>query len=109
MEVWTTPTNSLQNRRPLQVQLKTQAGDSRTLEILSSTYRGGENGDRQWCEGVLDQIRVTKTELHFTGGVQKLTVGAMEAGMVLERILVYPMERKLPSSYLGPLESFHTK
>ncbi len=109
VEVWTTPTNSLQNRRPLQVQLKTQAGDSRTLEILSSTYRGGENGDRQWCEGVLDQIRVTKTELHFTGGVQKLTVGAMEAGMVLERILVYPMERKLPSSYLGPLESFHTK
>lgn len=109
VEVWTTPTNSLQNRRPLQVQLKTQAGDSRTLEILSSTYRGGENGDRQWCEGVLDQIRVTKTELHFTGGVQKLTVGAMEAGMVLERILVYPMESKLPSSYLGPLESFHTK
>lgn len=109
VEVWTTPTNSLQNKRPLQVQLKAQAGEYRTLEILSSDYRGGENSDRQWCEGVLNQIRVTKTELHFTGGLQKLTVGAMEAGLVLERILIYPVDRKLPSSYLGPVESFYQK
>lgn len=109
VEVWTTPTNSLQNKRPLQVQLKAQAGEYKTLEILSAAYRGGENSDRQWCEGVLNQIRVTKTELHFTGGVRKLTVGAMEAGLVLERILIYPADRKLPDSYLGPAESFYKK
>lgn len=109
VEVWTAPTNSLQNKRPLQVQLKAQAGEYKTLEILSPAYRGGENSDRQWCEGVLNQIRVTKTELHFTGGVRKLTVGAMEAGLVLERILIYPADRKLPDSYLGPAESFYKK
>ncbi len=107
VEMWTAPTNSLQNKRPLQVQLKTQNGESKTLEILSEAYRGGENSDGQWCAGVLNQIRVTETELHFADGVQKLTVGAMEAGLVLERILIYPVDRKLPSSYLGPAESFY--
>lgn len=109
VEVWTTPTNSLHSRRPLQVQLTAGTGERKILQILDEAYRGGENSDGQWCQGVLNQIRVTGTELHFEGGVQKLTVGAMEAGLVLERILIYPEGRKLPSSYLGPKESFYKK
>lgn len=106
VEVWTTPTNSLQSRRPLQAEISAGT-ETKTLEILSANYRGGENSDWQWCQGALEQIRKTVTEFHFTEGVQELTIKAMEAGMVLERILIYPKEMKLKDSYLGPLESFY--
>lgn len=108
VEVWTTPTNSLQSRRPLQAEISAGT-ETKTLEILSANYRGGENSDWQWCQGALEQIRKTATEFHFTEGVQELTIKAMEAGMVLERILIYPKEMKLKDSYLGPLESFYKK
>ena len=107
VELWTTPTNSLQSRRPLQVEVMAGDGQCKTLEILSASYRGGENSDWQWCRGVLEQIRKTATEFYFAEGVQELTIRAMEAGMVLERILIYPKEMKLKESYLGPLESFY--
>ncbi len=108
VELWTTPTNSLVNRRPLQVQLETK-GQSKIVEILDASYRGGENSDWKWCMGVLNQIRVTAEEMHFEEGVNQLTVGAMEAGMVLERVLVYPVGEKPKDSYLGPVESYYTK
>ena len=109
VELWTTPTNSLKSRRPLQVEVTTGDGQCKVLEILSANYRGGENSDGQWCQGVMEQIRKTATELHFTEGIQNLSIGAMEAGMVLERILIYPKDMRLKDSYLGPKESFYVK
>lgn len=110
VEVWSTPTNSLQNMRPLQMQISTEYHNQKhVVEILDKNYRGGENSDAKWCEGVLNQIRISKTQLAFEQGVQKLTIGAMEAGLVLERIIIYPAHARLKESYLGPKESFYHK
>lgn len=38
-------------------------------------------------------------------GVQELTLGALEAGVVLERILIHKPTLTLPDSYMGPKES----
>ncbi len=109
VELWVSPTNSLQNKRPLRVELSTSQGDKHLVQILSESYRGGENSDEEWCEGVLNQIRVAKAKLSFKEGLQELTVAALEAGLVLERVLIYPMDRQLKQSYLGPWESYYKK
>ena len=103
-ELWSSPTNSLQNKRPLRVHLT--AKESKVIEILDADYRGGENSDPVWCEGVLNQIRKTKTECFFEAGVNKLKIGALEAGFVLERIIIYQEQNQPKESYLGPEESF---
>ena len=54
----------------------------------------------------MNQIHVIGSDMNFEEGPQKLTIGALEAGVVLERILIYPSGKKLKASYLGPKESY---
>jgi hypothetical protein len=104
VEVWTTPTNSVQNKRPLRFMLNGEA-----LTCVPADFRAGSPGDPRWCQGVLDNIRVTKTKLLLESGVQKITIGALEAGLILEKILIYKKNSEPKASYLGPPESFYIK
>ncbi|MDR2559224.1 MAG: glycosyl hydrolase 115 family protein [Oscillospiraceae bacterium] len=104
VEIWTTPTNSLQNKRPLRFML-----NGNVLTSVPADFRAGSPGDPRWCRGVLDNIRVTKTELPFEAGVQTITIGALEAGLILEKLLVYGKNSEPKKSYLGPPESFYVK
>jgi hypothetical protein len=58
---------------------------------------------------VLDNIRVSKASLKLEKGVKEITISAIEAGLVLERILIYAKNKPPLSSYLGPPESFYTR
>ena len=105
IEGWSAPVNSVQDKRPLR--LAVEAGGVRqTAEVIPADFRAGDPGDKRWCQGVLDQVRVTKVLAALPAGLQTLTLCALEAGLVAERILVYPADKKLPQSYLGPQESF---
>jgi len=101
IEVWTTPTNSVQNKRPLRFMLNNTA-----ITAIPADFRAGSPGDKRWCQGVLDNIRVSKARLTLKKGVNEITIGALEAGLVLEKLLIYT--KAPPQSYLGPPESFHT-
>ncbi|MCL2018902.1 MAG: glycosyl hydrolase 115 family protein [Oscillospiraceae bacterium] len=101
VEVWTTPTNSVQNKRPLRFML-----GEKVMTAVPADFRAGSPGDRRWCIGVLDNIRVTKTELNFEAGVNELKIAPLEAGLILERIVIYKKGDQPYKSYLGPEESF---
>jgi hypothetical protein len=103
-EIWLTPTNSVQNKRPLRFALESQAGQQ-IITAVSADFNAIHT-DRKWCEGVLDQIRVCKASLAFEKGVREISIGALEAGLVLERVLIYKEGKEPLESYLGPPESF---
>jgi len=109
MELWTSPVNAPVNKRPLRVKLNTGNGEGKMMEILTSSYKGGEFSDAKWTIGVMNQIYKTTETFNFREGVQTLTLGALEAGMVVEKIVIYPVEKTLKASYLGPYDSFVTK
>jgi len=44
--------------------------------------------------------------LTFEKGVREIAIGALEAGLVLEKVLVYQNGREPLESYLGPPMSF---
>jgi hypothetical protein len=104
-EIWLTPTNSVQNKRPLRFALESQNGQQ-IITAVSADFNAGSHSDRKWCEGVLDQIRVCKASLAFEKGVREISIGAMEAALVLERVLIYKEGNAPLASYLGPSESF---
>ena len=105
-EIWLTPTNSVQNKRPLRFALGSR--EQQIITAVPADFNAGSPSDKRWCEGVLDQIRVCKASLTFDKGVREISIGALEAGLVLERVLIY-IEGKEPfESYLGPPESFFT-
>jgi hypothetical protein len=105
VELWTSPVNSVVNNRALRVHLE-NGTQTKNMNILNPSYRGGDYNDPKWSAAVMNQIHVVGTEMNFEEGVQTLSIGALEAGMVLERIVIYPAGKKLKASYLGPEESY---
>ena len=104
-EIWMTPANSVKNKRPLRFLLTDPRGTEQVITAIPADFMAGSFLDNRWREGVLDQIRICKVPLTLEKGIQEITIGALEAGLVLERVLIYrdaPLE-----SYLGPPESFY--
>lgn len=106
IEVWAAPTNSVKNKRPLRFMLTEQCGKTQILTLVTGDFMAGDNRERAWCDGVLKNIRVVKASAVFEKGVGEITIGALEAGFVLERILIYRNGNEPKVSYLGPEESF---
>jgi hypothetical protein len=107
VEAWTTPVNSVVNKRPLRCLLESSHGEKQTVVTVPGDFHAGSPSDARWCQGVLDNIRVTKAVFKFEKGVQEITIGALEAGLVLERIVIYMKNNPPLVSYLGPPESFY--
>ena len=101
VDIVTSPFNSVVNRRSVNLMVQ-----GRKVELLPADFKGGDYNDERWCAGVLNQERRCSVTLPFEKGVQELTLGALEAGVVLERILIHKPETVLPDSYLGPEESY---
>lgn len=100
VDIITSPFNSVENHRSVNLMVQ-----GRKLELLPADFGAGECDDARWCAGVLDQERRCSVILPFEKGVQELTLGALEPGVVLERILIHKPELILPDAYLGPEES----
>jgi hypothetical protein len=77
------------------------------ITAVPAGFMAGSFSDKRWSCGVLDQIRVCKASLTFEKGVREITIGALEAALVLERVLIYRDGRPPLESYLGPPESFY--
>ena len=109
VELLTAPTNSPVQGKAVRLRVSVDDTGTETAELVSGDFRAGDHRDEDWCRGVLDQIRIAAVPFELASGIHRLTVGAMEAGVVLERIRIYPADRKLPESYLGPEETFYSR
>ena len=109
MEILAAPTNPAFNRQSLRIRVAAE-GEERSLTFVGADFKAGDTRDSSWCRGVLDQIHSVETVMHFEKGVRELTLGALEAGVVPERIRIIPAAggngcRGIRTSYLGPEES----
>jgi hypothetical protein len=103
IEVWTVPTNSVQKNRPLRFLLESQV-----VTTVPADFQAGNPYDARWSMGVLSNIRINSISMTLEKGVREISISALEAGLVIERILVYKKDANFFSSYLGPPESFFT-
>jgi hypothetical protein len=107
VEIWTTPTNPVEFKRPLTFMLSGKK-DRKIITAVDSDFVAGSPADKKWCQGVLDNIRICEASLTFDKGINEITIGAIDPALILERILIYKKGSTPPPSYLGPPESFHT-
>lgn len=105
VEILTAPVNAAACNHSVHLMLDNHNGERVPLEVIPPDFRGGDSSDTRWAAGVLDQIRTSSVVLSFNKGVQELSVGAMEAGVVLERIRIFHANSKIEDAYLGPEES----
>ena len=79
------------------------------VDSVPEDYVGGVPENEAWSKGVLNQIHITSVKISLNQGVNEIELYAMDAGFVLEELFIYRMDIKVPESYLGPCESWHTR
>ena len=104
LNLYTSPANPLIYGGKLSVEVSVYEGAGKLVEFTKAGYKGGEPGCIPWEQAVLNQEHVGSTEISLKKGLNKITVFAREAGMVLERLVVYPKDIERAVSYLGEKE-----
>ncbi len=108
-ELVAAPTNSVVNKQSVNVLLQVNETAPQKVTLVPENFRAGESSDYRWSAGVLNQERRISTMVKLEAGVQRLSIGAMEAGTVLERIVLYQKDFRKKEAYLGPDASVVTK
>lgn len=104
LNLYTSPANPLIYGGKLSVEVSVNEGAGKLVEFTKAGYKGGEPGCIPWEQAVLNQEHVGSTEISLKKGLNKITVFAREAGMVLERLVVYSKDIERAVSYLGEKE-----
>ena len=104
LNLYTSPANPLIYGGKLSMEVSVNEEVGKLVEFTEDGYKGGEPGCIPWEQAVLNQEHVGSTEICLKKGLNKITVFAREAGMVLERLVVYPKDMERAVSYLGEKE-----
>ena len=104
LNLYTSPANPLIYGGKLSMEVSVNEGAGKLVEFTKAGYKGGEPGCIPWEQAVLNQEHVGSTEISLKKGLNKITVFAREAGIVLERLVVYPKDIERAVSYLGEKE-----
>ncbi len=114
VELHAAPSNPLEFVKPLTLGLMLEQKPEETAEdrkamrqqaeltLVRAERTVGSPSNAAWCRAVLDQERMAQTVFHLPEGRYKLSIFAREAGVIPERIYVYPEKAPMPESYLGP-------
>ncbi len=63
-------------------------GEFVKIDTVPGNFAGGENSCREWCIGVLLNMRTAVVEVNLNKGVNSIRLRALEPGFVLEKIYV---------------------
>lgn len=110
LRVITAPTNNLEDGRNMRYAVCADNGEVTAVKtILDENYNigGGASRAHDWGEGVLNNCHYGESQLTLTPGVHDITIYGVEAGLVLQKLVLYKGD--LPGSYFGPTENGFTK
>ena len=108
IELMAAPTNPCVNGTGIHVQMKVGSKVKEAM-LVGPEFKAGNSSDANWSQGVLDQIRSVAVLFALEAGVNSVTIGAREAGLVLERIRVRSVTTHIAPSYIGPDESAYVE
>ena len=100
--VYVAPTNPLYPGDMQQLALTANEDATKVFTTLPENFQAGNCHNAEWNNNVLDNIRECKLNVTLKKGENRLTVGAVDAGVVIQKIVIYPLDKPLKDSYLGP-------
>lgn len=99
------PRNPVERGNHMRLAFSINGERRKILDTVTDSFRA-DCACEEWNRGVLDNIRVIESVVPVKKGENQLYFYAADPGIVLERIVLYPENTKLPESYLGPVESW---
>ena len=99
------PTNPLIRGTSLRYAVMFDEEDTIIKNSLSENFVAGDCNNENWSRGVMDNIHIMTTTHQLTAGLHTLRFYALDAGLVLQKLVVSKGE--LIQSYFGPKESYY--
>ncbi len=96
------PTNPLYPGDMQRLALSANGEAAEVFTTLPEGFIAGDCHNPQWNENVLDNIRACDLTVTLKKGENRLTIGAVDAGVVVQKLIVYPLTKPFKESYLGP-------
>lgn len=106
LQLHTSPANPLVYGEMLTVGLSCNQEAVTELIITDESYKGGDNACATWEHAMLIQEHISTKKITLKKGENRITLYPREAGLVLERLVIYPTEEPIEASYLGPDTGF---
>ncbi|MCD7882269.1 MAG: glycosyl hydrolase 115 family protein [Lachnospiraceae bacterium] len=106
LSLHTSPANPLVYGGKLRYGISVNEETPRVVEVTPEGYRGGDPGCEAWCEAVLNQEHVAEISVSLREGLNRITVYAGDAGIVLERLTLEQDGVRILKSYLGAPVSY---
>ena len=100
--VYVAPTNPLYPGDMQRLALTANDGETEVFSTLPKNFIAGNCWNAEWNQNVLDNIRQCNVTVTLKKGENRLTVGAVDAGVVVQKLVVYPLAKPFKESYLGP-------
>lgn len=105
LELHLSPGNPLIYGGQLHLGVSVNQEKAENLCITGKEYKGGESECKQWENAVLNQEHKAVLRIKLKKGLNQIEICAREAGIALERLVVYNTKTFPPKSYLGPEET----
>ena len=102
MVVYVAPTNPLYPGDEQRLALSANEDTTQVFTTLPVNFQAGNCHNDEWNDNVLDNIRQCELTVTLKKGENRLTVGLVDAGVIVQKIVVYPLAMPLKESYLGP-------
>lgn len=100
--LYVAPSNPLYPGDKQRLALTVNDGETQVFSTLPERFSAGNCWNKEWNDNVLDNIRQCKLTVTLKEGENRLVTGAVDAGVLLQKIVVYPLAKPLKTSYLGP-------
>ena len=110
LRVITSPSNNLEDGRNMRYAVSIDGSEPTAVKTIPDEgYNIGDGHwhDRDWAEGVLNNCHYGENEVTLQPGTHTITIYGVEAGVVLQKLVLYKGEWK--ESYFGPTESGYVK
>lgn len=105
VEVYVSPTNPLYPGDEQRLALSVNGKKAEVFSTLPEGFLAGNCWNAQWNDNVLDNIRICKRTVKLAKGENVVTLGAVDAGVLVQKLVLHPVEVAIPKSYLGPITS----
>lgn len=106
LDLYLAPSNTATMEHRLCFGLRINDGPAEEINGAGENFRSLDLNCREWDSNVRNNIRVCRTEVPCVRGVNRLRIYGGSPLVVLERLVLYPLGIELPTSYLGPPESW---
>ncbi|MFE6076566.1 glycosyl hydrolase 115 family protein [Paenibacillus sp. NPDC057886] len=103
------PSNTAHMDHKLYLGVQVNEEEVQVQNAVSDQFRSLDNGCPEWVSAVKDNIRIHSSEINCKQGLNTLRIYAISPMLVLERIVLHPIDSKPARSYLGPVESYYVK